>query len=441
MIDLVRNPLSLASACLCAIPLTAGLIFTLRSPKLFLLMVKYLRRNLLRTGSTAFALAVLVFMLTTIWTVVNAVDKLTSEKSRDFKLIVADRWKNPSMMPLTHARYLNPKMPEFILNKGDVGTEDFMTWAFYVGTTDKWKVTPTNWAFFFVMNPDHIIPMMDDIQELDPALVKKLKENPRGVLLGRERLKALNRMVGDRFQLFSYDFKGLDLEFEIVGQMPEGRYNDSGIMNEQYFYRSLDDYYHKNGKQHPQGENPVSFVWLRVHDRETFERVAHTIRTASVFSDRPVKCRSAASAFGSWLEPYRDLIWGVKTMLVPAILGCMVLVLANAISISVRERRQEMAVLKVVGYQPRQILGLVLGESLLVGGVSGLLSAACAFWFFNLAYGGVPFQIEFFPVFRVPEMALAWGPAMGFATAFLGSFLPARQASQVRIAEVFAKVA
>jgi putative ABC transport system permease protein len=135
------------------------------------------------------------------------------------------------------------------------------------------------------------------------------------------------------------------------------------------------------------------------------------------------------------------LIWGIKTMLVPAILGCMVLVLANAISISVRERRQEMAVLKVVGYRPRQILGLVLGESLLVGGVSGLLAAAFTLWLFNQVYGGVPFQIEFFPVFRVPPMALAWGPAMGMATAFLGSFLPAWQASQVRVADVFAKVA
>jgi len=283
--------------------------------------------------------------------------------------------------------------------------------------------------------------MMDDMQGLDPALVTRLKENTKGVLLGRERLKALNLRVGDRFQLFSYDFKGLDLEFEIVGEMPQGRYNDSGIMNEQYFHQALDDYYRKNGKQHPQGENPVSFIWLRVRDRETFERVAHTIRTASVLSDRPVKCRSAASVFGSWLEPYRDLIGGVKTMLVPAILGCMVLVLANAISISVRERRPEIAVLKVVGYRPRQILGLVVGEALLVGGVSGLLSAAFTFWFFNVAYDGVPFQIELFPVFRVPEMALAWGPAVGLATALGGSFLPAWQASQVRVAEVFAKVA
>jgi putative ABC transport system permease protein len=291
------------------------------------------------------------------------------------------------------------------------------------------------------MNPDHILPMMDDMQGLDPALVTRLKENTKGVLLGRERLKALNLRVGDRFQLFSYDFKGLDLEFEIVGEMPLGRYNDSGIMNEQYFHQALDDYYRKNGKQHPQGENPISFIWLRVRDRETFERVARTIRTASVLSNPPVKCRSAASLFGSWLGPYHDLIWGVKTMLVPAMLGCMVLVLANAISISVRERRQEIAVLKVVGYRPRQILGLVLGESLLVGGVSGLLSAAFTFWFFNQAYDGVPFQIDLFPAFRVPEMVLAWGPAMGFATAFLGSFLPAWQASQVRVAEVFAKVA
>jgi putative ABC transport system permease protein len=439
--ELVRDPLFLVSLFLCTLAGTTGLLLAVLSPKLFRFTVKNLLRNPLRTGLTAFALAALVFMLLTIWTVVSAVDDLTTEKSRDLKLIVADRWKNPSMMPLTHALALNPRMPQFILNKDDVGPDDFMTWAFYLGTTDKWKATPTNWAFFFVMNPDQILPMMDDMQSLDPALVTTMKDNPRGVLLGRERLKALHRTVGDRLQLYSYDFKGLDLEFEIVGEMPQGRYNDSGIMNQEYFLRSLDEYERQNGKRHPQGENPVSFVWLRVHDREAFERVARTIRTASVLSDPPVKCRSAATAFGSWLGPYRDLIRGIKTVLVPALVVCMVLVLANAIGISVRERRHEMAVLKVVGYRPRQILGLVLGEALLVGGVSGFLSAAFTIGFFNVAYHGVPFQIEFFPVFRVPATALLWGPAIGLATALLGSFLPAWQAGQVRVAEVFAKVA
>jgi hypothetical protein len=70
-----------------------------------------------------------------------------------------------------------------------------------------------------------------------------------------------------------------------------------------------------------------------------------------------------------------------------------------------------------------------------------LLAAAFTFGFFNLAYGGVPFEIAFFPVFRVPEAALLWGPGMGFATAFLGSCLPAWSASRVKVAEVFAKIA
>jgi putative ABC transport system permease protein len=435
------NPLVGITILLSLVPLAAGLIFAIVSPKLFLLIVKSLRRNLLRTGLTAFAIAVLVFMVTLIWTVVHALDEMTVEKGKDMKLIVAERWKNPSMMPLTHAHYLNPKKPQFILDKGTAGPDDFMTWAFYVGTTEKWKITLTNWAFFFVMNPDHIIPMMDDMQSLDPVLVRKLKENPKGCLLGKSRLKALNRKVGERFQLFSYDFKGLDLEFEIVGEMPGGRYNDSGIMNEDYFYKALDDYYRKTGRRHPQQENPISYIWLRVRDRETFERVAQTIRSASVFADRPVKCQSASSAVGSWLEPYKDLVWGIKFLLVPAILGCMALVVANAISISVRERRGELAVLKVLGYRPRQVLGLVMGEALLVGGGSGLLASVFTLGFFNGLYGGVPFEIAFFPVFRIPEISLAWGPAMGFSTALLGSLLPSWTASRVKVSEVFAKVA
>ena len=93
------------------------------------------------------------------------------------------------------------------------------------------------------------------------------------------------------------------------------------------------------------------------------------------------------------------------------------------------------------GYRPRQVLGLVLGEALLVGGGSGLLASVFTIGFFNLLYGGVPFEIAFFPVFRIPEISLAWGPAMGFATAFLGSCVPAWSASQVKVSEVFSKVA
>ena len=48
-------------------------------------------------------------------------------------------------------------------------------------------------------------------------------------------------------------------------------------------------------------------------------------------------------------------LW-VVSLLVPAIVITMAMILANAISISVRERLTEMAVLKVLGFGPGRIL-------------------------------------------------------------------------------------
>jgi putative ABC transport system permease protein len=143
----------------------------------------------------------------------------------------------------------------------------------------------------------------------------------------------------------------------------------------------------------------------------------------------------------AFLDAYRDMLWGMKWLLVPAILVSMALVVANAISISVRERRTEMAVLKVLGFRPGQILNLVLGESLLVGGLSGLAAGTLCYVLVNVMLGGIWFPIAFFPKFLIPFHAFFWGTALGLLSGFIGSFLPAWSARSVQVSEVFSKVA
>jgi putative ABC transport system permease protein len=126
---------------------------------------------------------------------------------------------------------------------------------------------------------------------------------------------------------------------------------------------------------------------------------------------------------------------------VPAILATMSLVIANAISISVRERRTEMAVLKVLGFSPNMVMALILGEALLVGFLGGILSVTIAYVFVNDIIGGFPFPIAFFPKFFVPDAAFGWGLEFGTITAFVGSVLPAALARNVKASDVFAKVA
>src|SRR5205807_2484218 len=115
--------------------------------------------------------------------------------------------------------------------------------------------------------------------------------------------------------------------------------------------------------------------------------------------------------------------------------------IAIAISISVRERRGEIAVLKVLGYSPNQILLLVLGEALLIGCTSGLLSAWVAAYLVNDLVGGVSLPIAFFGKFFVAEAAPWWGLVIGTLTALAGSLVPAWSARSVKVSEVFSRVA
>lgn len=441
--DLIENPITQITVAISVVFLIAAAFYSLSRPKMALLAAKNLRRNMLRTILTCLATMALVFMITMIWSVIYMLDAQTREKAADFKLIVTERWQIPSQMPMGHADYLNPEKSQYILPKEfNIRPDDFMVWSFYGGTTEKGKMSPETIAFFFALNPNSIIPMMEELSDIDPALPKKLIDNPRGCLLGRDRMRNLNKVVGERFTIYSLNFKDVDLEFEIVGALPDGRYDKLGIFNIDYLNNSLDKWSaDRGGKKHPLDERRLNLIWLRVKDRETFEKAGAVIESSPYFASRPVRCDMASAAVGNFLESYGDMLRFVKWVMVPAILFSMALVVANAISITVRERRSEMAVLKVLGYSPNSILMLVWGESLLVGAISGFLAGLGAVFIVNVLIGGVPLPIAWFPAFFVPGQAAFWGLAMGIGTAFLGSFLPAWQARSVKVSEVFAKVA
>ena len=84
----------------------------------------------------------------------------------------------------------------------------------------------------------------------------------------------------------------------------------------------------------------------------------------------------------------------------------------------------------------------MLGESLLLGAGAGLLSAGLTYVGDQLGVGRhLSFPIGFFDRFLIPPAALWWGPAVGRLAALLGSFLPAWSARNVKVADVFSKVA
>ena len=63
-----------------------------------------------------------------------------------------------------------------------------------------------------------------------------------------------------------------------------------------------------------------------------------------------MKCDTLSSGVASFIEPYQDLLFGLRWLLVPAILVTISLVIANAISISKASDGWKRAVLKVLGF-------------------------------------------------------------------------------------------
>ena len=100
------------------------------------------------------------------------------------------------------------------------------------------------------------------------------------------------------------------------------------------------------------------------------------------------------NGFVSMLGNVKLLVTSIGTIIVCVIL----LIAANTMAMTARERVTEIAVLRTLGFQKGTILGLILGESVLLSLIGGLL--------------GVGLFVFAFPGFR---QGLLYSPMGGFA--------------------------
>ena len=119
------------------------------------------------------------------------------------------------------------------------------------------------------------------------------------------------------------------------------------------------------------------------------------------------------------------------------VIGVILGVLANTMAMNARERLGEYAALKTIGFKPRHLASLILGESLIlaaVGGVLGLVLTYPALLVF-------PASVEqFLGVFVVKTDTLAIGLGVALGVGLLAALIPAWQAARVSIAVALRRV-
>ena len=177
--------------------------------------------------------------------------------------------------------------------------------------------------------------------------------------------------------------------------------------------------------------NQVGWYVIRVNDPDQSPAIAKKIDTMFANSPTETKTDSEKNFVAGWAKQIGNISL-ITQFIAAAALFMMLLVTANAMAQSIRERTSELAVLKTLGFGDGKILGLVLLESCVlavVGGVAGLGLA----WVLVTVIGDP--TGSFLPQFLLPPRDLVIGMIMVVALGFLTGAVPALQASRLRIVD------
>ena len=427
--------------------------------KLAGLVFRSLRRNLLRTALTYVALFVLTGMLTFIYSIVAFLGKFTQEREATQLVVLSEKYSIPSLIPPGYAEQLKGIIREKLpreLQPDDID-KNFMTWSFVGGSLDPVKRTQENSLFLFALDPDAILHEMmseqglsrEDLSPEDWAELERVialvKQDRRNIVVGEDRLRLINKQVGDEIKLYGLNYVDLTFECKIVGSFPAGsRLGSSAAMRYDYLQAKLDEYRAEKGKDHPMADRCLNLIWVRLPSKESYQRLASIVNDPATFSSPAAKMETFSAAVGSFLEPFKDIFWGMKYIIMPAIMAIMCLVIGITITIGVRERWTEMAVLKVLGFQPWQVMSMIVAEAMLIGIFGGLLSTWSVFFLprlISMATKSVGVRFAFFDSFVCPNEILIFGPILGILVGLIGSALPSWNARKVKVSEVFSQVA
>lgn len=388
--------------------------------KLTVLVMKSLGRNKVRSFLTALGVIVLVAVFTVVSNVTSTLKAKVSEQKEQTRLIVSERWTAPSRVPV---RYI----PE-IANLD--GVTDWTTLNLLTGFLgdDRAKAQRANGI---VTRPENVRTMHNGMDQLSDEAVEQFQTRKDAALVGVGLMRSMDWKIGQNFIMKSATFPPIDIQFTIVGTLPGGDWSTA------FFCRN--DYYMDVSKD----RDTVGWLLLKIESDARARELAARIVLDYENRQPAVKVETESASMARFVGRSQAILQIVDAV-VWVLLIDMVIIVSNSISIAVRERRVEMAVLKVLGFQPLHIMLMIVCEAMLVGAISGLVGTVAICALSDLTAGGyipVGGANKFLLQFPVPWSTVFKGVLIGDAVGLIGSILPALGARDVRVSDVFARVA
>jgi putative ABC transport system permease protein len=248
-----------------------------------------------------------------------------------------------------------------------------------------------------------------------------------GAVVGDDLVKRFHWKIGDRVPIKGTIFPGT-WEFNIRAIYHGTRQADDTTQF-WFHYKLLEE------RQNQYWHGLVGWYTVRIDNPDNAVRIAKAIDDG--FANSPWETKTdTEKAFAASFVKQAGNIQLLLLSIGGVVFFTLLLVTGNTMAIAVRDRVRELAILKAVGYSDNFILGLVLGEALLLAIVGGGLGILLAKLF---TLGGDPTR-GMLPFFYLSASASLAGIAVALAVGVLGGILPAVSAMRLRVVDALRRV-
>ena len=385
-------------------------------------ILKHLRKNWIRTASTVLAMALCIFLIGTLQTLLHAFYGSLDTASTE-RLVTRNRVSLVFPLPQAYESRLAavPGVKRVAKSNWFQGVR---------GSDGDMKDFFPN----FAVEAEPYLAMYPEFG-LTEAEKQAFLKDLRGCIIGSEIAEKFGWTVGSTIQLEStippYRI-GKPFEFIVsaIYRVDEQKYPNHSkqmmLFHWKYLYEATNQ------------RAGVGTYAVQIANPSQAAAVARAIDTTFENSDAETKTETEAQFIAGFISMVGDLALILNSIGL-AVAFTILAVSANTMSMSIRERRTEIAVLKTLGFSSALVLTLVLGEALVLGAVGSGIGVGLASVVLSLA-GTIPGFSGFGAALKLTPGLAAAMLAVGALIGLLAGLTPAVSAYRSNITTMLRQV-
>lgn len=259
--------------------------------------------------------------------------------------------------------------------------------------------------------------------------LQSFKKERNACVIGRDIANQFNLKIGDVMTLEGDIYPG-KWDFVIRGiYQPKNKNTDATQMLFQWDY--LNEYIEQN---YPGRSNQVGWYIEKLKDPNQSAQISDKID--ALFKNSAAETKTETEqAFQQGFISASGAIITAMNVLSFVIVGIIMLVLANTMIMSARERTREYAVLKTLGFSTGHLTGLIFGETLVVSALGGGIGLALCFPFVSGISQAIPKGM--FPVFQIEPITIILALSAVGLISIIAAIFPIQRALTTKIVDGF----